>query len=98
VAAAECCSGVCEYPDPFAEKKNCLPAAPTFACGPSLSCKMGQEFCQVLDGAVVGYQCLALPASCLPPNMADCACMPVAPDCGSCSGPTGQITETRGCG
>jgi len=95
-SAAQCCSGVCAYPTPFSEKQNCLPA--TFACGPTLLCKTAQEYCDMTEGIVVGYGCRPLPASCLPPSVADCGCMPIAPDCGSCKGTTDEITEAHGCG
>jgi hypothetical protein len=69
-----------------------------FACGPMLSCKTGLEYCDDDNGIVAAYSCQPLPTSCLPPNTTDCACMPIAPDCGSCSGANGQITESHGCG
>jgi len=69
----------------------------SFACG-TVSCQAGVEYCDVAEGFVEAYACKKLPASCLPPNAADCSCMPIQPDCGSCTGTTGQVTEYHGCG
>jgi hypothetical protein len=70
----------------------------TFPCGPAQFCKRDVEYCDVDNGIAAVYQCLPLPGSCQPSQVAVCGCMPTAPDCGSCSGTIGQITESHGCG
>lgn len=54
----------------------------SFACGPSLRCTEGEQFCQYLLSDVVGvpnsYSCLAFPAAC---TSADCACFPIGDTC-----------------
>jgi hypothetical protein len=99
------CDGKSYASDCFAEMAgvgvnangSCTQAG-TFPCGPMLMCQVGLEYCQIANGIVLGHQCLPLPASCLAPNTADCSCMPIAMDCGSCTGTIGEITEQHGCG
>lgn len=52
-------------------------AARTFACGPTLRCTGGEQYCQATLGGVSTtprYACLALPSACLP--RPTCACLP----------------------
>jgi hypothetical protein len=95
------------YPDACLAQQEGFDADPggmcptgTFPCGPTtnLFCETGTEYCDLSEGVVGEYQCLPLPASCLPPNMLDCACMPVPPDCGSCAQVNGDLDVTHGCG
>ncbi len=52
-------------------------AARTFACGPTLQCARGEQFCQVITGGAAGsaarYSCNALPRGCFPTP--SCACL-----------------------
>ncbi len=70
-----------------------------FPCGYTY-CLVGEEYCDETVGGIGSFfACKPLPSSCLPPNTADCSCMPVGSDpCAGCTGTTGQIIELHGCG
>lgn len=70
-------------------------ARDAFACGPSLSCNPDRQYCSVMTGGPVGvppsYNCIDLPAACLPNP--SCRCVADQIGC-TCSEAAGRLTVT----
>lgn len=83
----------------FVEGTGCVEdeacAAATFACGPSETCLVATEYCEIFQPGVPGppsYSCVALPNACV--GDATCVCL----DAEGIPGPAGSCTPVPGGG